>query len=60
MAIKSKRGAMRRYYAIIRQCYRDLAGGTQYGIDMPTLSIVFPERYAEIQALRAMFRNLPD
>lgn len=39
MAIKTKRGAWRRRDAIIRQCYRDLAGGTQYGIDMPTLRI---------------------
>lgn len=58
--IRTKRGAIRRYDAIIRQCYRDLAGGTQFGIDMPTLRITFPDRYAEIQALRAMFASLPD
>ena len=29
MAIRTKRGALRRYRAIIRQCYRDAAGGTQ-------------------------------
>lgn len=58
--VKSKRGAFRRYNAIIRQCYRDLAGGTQYGIDMPTLRVTFPERYAEIVALRAVFSSLPE
>lgn len=58
-AVKSKRGAVRRYDAIIRQCYRDLVGGTQYGIDWPTLRITFPDRYAEIQALRAAFPSLP-
>jgi hypothetical protein len=60
MAVKSKRGAIRRYYAIIHQCYRDLAGGTQYGIDWPTLRITFPERYAELMELKARFAALPD
>lgn len=59
MTIKTKRGALRRYDAIIRQCYRDLAGGTQYGIDMPTLRITFPDRYAEIVELKANFAALP-
>jgi len=57
---KSKRGAYRRHQAIVRQCYRDLAGGTQYGIDWPTLRITFPERYAELVALRNAYANLPD
>jgi hypothetical protein len=60
MAIKSKRGAAKRYYAIIRQCYRDAAGGTQYGIDWPTLRVLWPERYAEIQAIKTMYPGLPD
>ena len=60
MAIKSKRGAAKRYWAIIRQCYRDAAGGTEYGIDWPTLRVTWPDRYAEIQTLRAMFHNLPE
>lgn len=59
MQVKSKRGALRRYDAIIRQCNRDAAGGTQYGIDWPTLRVLWPERFAEIQALRAMFAGLP-
>lgn len=60
MAIRSKRGAIRRYNAIINACYRDLAGGTSFGIDMPTLRLWFPERHAEIMALRATFGTLPD
>jgi hypothetical protein len=59
MTIKSKRGAIRRYDAIIRQCYRDLAGGTQFGIDMPTIRVTFPDRYAEIMAIKAAFSSLP-
>jgi hypothetical protein len=58
--IRTKRGAIRRYDAIIRQCYRDLRGGTQYGIDMPTLRVVFPERAAEIASIKAMFASLPN
>jgi hypothetical protein len=57
---KSKLGAWRHRDAIIRACYRDLAGGTQYGIDMPTLRVTFPDRYAELVALQAAFANLPD
>ena len=58
--IKSKRGAWKRRDAIIRQCYRDLAGGTQYGIDMPTLRATFPDRYAELKELQAIYPALPD
>ena len=57
--IRTKRGALRRYRAIIRQCRRDLAGGLSFGMDWPTLRATFPERYAEIQSLREMFKNLP-
>jgi hypothetical protein len=60
MAIKSKRGAMRRRDAIIRQCYRDAAGGTQYGIDMPTLRVTWPDRYAELMELKKIYPGLPD
>lgn len=58
--IRSKRGAWRRRDAIVGACYRDAAGGTQYGIDWPTLYAVWPDRASELQALRAMFPNLPD
>lgn len=60
MNIRTKRGAMRRYNAILNSCFRDMAGGLQFGMDWVTLKITFPDRYAEIQALRAMFHNLPD
>ena len=60
MTIKSKRGALRRYRAILAQCRRDLAGGLQFGMDWPTLRITFPGRYAEIEALRSAYANLPD
>jgi hypothetical protein len=58
--VKSKRGAWKRRDAIIRQCYRDAAGGTQYGIDMPTLRVTWPDRYAELKALQAAFESLPE
>ena len=60
MAVKSKRGAVKRYHAILRQCRKDLAGGLQFGMDWVTLRITFPDRYAEIVELRAAFANLPD
>ena len=58
--VKSKRGAIKRRDAIVRQCYRDLAGGTQYGIDMPTLRVCFPERYAELRQLQERYQSLAD
>lgn len=58
--IRTKRGAYRRYNAIIRACYRDNAGGNQYGIDWPTLRVTWPDRAAEITAIRAMLPNLPE
>ena len=59
MKIRTQRGAAKRYYAIIRQCYKDMAGGTAYGIDWPTLQITFPDRYAELRALRYWAAFLP-
>lgn len=59
MQIKSKRGAAKRYWAIIRQCRRDLAGGLSFGMDWTTLRITFPDRYAELQAIRASYDSLP-
>lgn len=57
--IRTKQGAARRYGAIIRACRRDLAVGLQYGMDWPTLRATSPERYAELQSLRAMVATLP-
>lgn len=60
MTIRTKRGAIRRYDAIIAQCYRDAVGGTQYGIDWPTLRITWPDRYAELTAIKASYATLPE
>lgn len=60
MAIRTKRGAWRRRNAIISQCYRDAAGGAEYGIDWPTLRSTWPDRAAELLAIKAMFNSLPD
>lgn len=60
MAVRTKRGAVRRYNAIVRKCYRELRGGTQYGIDLPTLMIVMPVEANEIIQLKAMYSSLPD
>ena len=59
MAIRTKRGAQRRYNAITRACYRDMQGGTCFGIDWPTLRTTFPERAKEIETLRAIYPTLP-
>ena len=58
-APKTKRGAVRQYDTIMRACRRDLAGGLSFGMDWPTLRITFPERYARIQELKAMYAGLP-
>lgn len=57
---KTKRGAVRQYNAIIRTCRRDMAGGLMFGMDWPTVRITFPERYARLNALREMHKQLPD
>ena len=60
MAVKSKRGAVRRYWAILARCRRDLAGGLSFGMDWATLRATCPDRYAEIQDLKAVYASLPD
>jgi hypothetical protein len=57
--VKTKRGAIRRYEQIMRACRRDLAGGLSFGMDWPTLRGTFPERYAELQILKANYGSLP-
>ena len=56
---KTKRGAVRQYDAIMRACRRDMAGGLSFGMDWPTLRTTFPERYARIQELKAIYKGLP-
>lgn len=58
--IRTKRGARRRYAAILRSYFHDFAGGGTYGWDWPTLRLNSPERYAELQAIRAMMPSLPN
>ena len=59
MSIRTKRGAIRRYNAIIRKYRRDFAGGGMFGFDLPTMRSNCPEAYAEIQALRDIYPKLP-
>jgi hypothetical protein len=56
---KTKRGAVRQYETIMRACRRDLAGGLAFGMDWPTIRVTFPERYARIQHLKAIYKDLP-
>lgn len=57
--VKTKRGARKRYNALVNRLYRNLAGGTQFGIDMPTLAICYPDEYAELKHLKAIYSSLP-
>ena len=57
--IKSKRGAVIKYNALVSKAYRELSGGTQYGIDMPTLAIVLPDIHAEIKHIQKIYQELP-
>lgn len=59
VTVKSKRGAVKRYNAIIAQCYKDGKGDLQFGIDFPTLAINWPDRYREIQDLKKIYNDLP-
>jgi hypothetical protein len=54
----TKKQIIKRYDQIIRECFRDMKGGLEYGMDWPTLKITFPERYAEIKKLQQMFREV--
>jgi hypothetical protein len=53
----TKKQIMRRYDAIIRQCFKDMEGGLAFGMDWPTLKITYPERYQEIVKLRQAWRE---
>lgn len=60
MTIRTKRGAAKRYWAIIRQCRRDMAGGLMFGMDWSTLRTTWPDRYHELRLLRYWSAFLPD
>ena len=53
----TRKQILRRYDRLIRDCFRDMAGGLSYGMDWPTLRAVFPDRYAEIVELRKLYRE---
>ena len=56
---KSKRGANRQYSAILRAYKTVYAGGGAFGWDWPTLRCNWPEGYAKLQALKAVYYGLP-
>lgn len=58
--IRTKRGVIRRYNAIVRQLYRDFAGGTTFGIDTPTLQILRPQTALKLRILSRLYRMLPE
>lgn len=57
--IKSKRGVVKRYNAILRKFYKEHPGGT-YGWDMPTLSLCFPHVALKIRILKRLYGMLPE
>lgn len=56
---KTKRGAMRRYNAILNRCFKDAKGGLSFGLDWPTLRSLWPDRFKEISFIRSIFAELP-
>lgn len=59
MTIRSKEGAAKRYWALIRKYRRDYAGGGAFGFDWPTMRANVPDVYAELQAIKATYASLP-
>ena len=60
VSVKSKRGALKRRDAIVRELYRRFEGGAAYGIDMPTIRVCFPDLHAELMDLARALPTLPD
>lgn len=58
--VRTKRGALRRYNAILRSYLRDFADGGMFGFDWPTLRLNSPERYAQLVHLKTIYRSLPE
>ena len=57
---KTKRGAARQYRAMINRAREAMQGGLEFGMDWPTFRSWFPEAYAHIQAMRAVYPSLPE
>jgi hypothetical protein len=55
----TRKQILRRYDQLIRQCFRDMEGGLEYGTDWHTLAAVFPDRYAEIKILQQQIKVMP-
>lgn len=52
MAGQSKTTLQRKMNTLVRYIYRKFDGGTQFGVDLPTLRVVYPhlhERYMELK-----------
>ena len=60
LGVRSKRGAVRRYNAIIAKYRRDFAGGGMFGFDYPTMRSNAPEAYQALAELKALFPYLPE
>ncbi len=43
---------------IMDKVYSDLAGGTQYGVDYPTLVALFPARAIALKRIRAIAKSV--
>lgn len=56
---RSKRGANRQYSAILRAYKVAFDGGGAFGWDWPTFRINWPEAYARVQELKAVYYSLP-
>ena len=57
---KSRRGAMRQYNALMSAYKRAFAGGGTFGWDHRTMRLNDSETYAKLQALRAVYSQLPE
>lgn len=59
MTIRTKRGAIRRYNALLRKCWKQFSGDP-FGIDWVTLKIIAPEMHKELDDLKRLYQTLPD
>jgi hypothetical protein len=57
---KSKRGAVRKYNAIMRRARRELRGGLTFGLDWSTFRALYWEEAKLIVAMRDAYPSLPD
>lgn len=62
MNIRTKRGALRQYNAILRAYKRDYPDGGMLGFDWPQKSVRAndPQRYEQLRRIRAIYGSLPE